>query len=157
MGCIQTVHHPPAVPVWQCVCVCVYAFVCACVCIRVCPSSYIPVWLFLLGRFMISISLGCFVEIEMCCWRPGGISLRLKWQSFIVCVNVCGCISVHVLIFVFLAVKGQFLWDGRLRTHTCLLSSRLVWSLFLFASLFHTIRCTMMNKNVRAMLHTVTW
>lgn len=48
-----------------CVCAHVYAFVC------VHHPIAIPVWLFLLGRFMISISSGCFVEIEMCFWSPG--------------------------------------------------------------------------------------
>lgn len=66
-----------------CTCVTAWAVCLLCVCVHVhvfrCVHHpiAIPVWLFLLGRFMISISLGCFVEIEMCFLSPGGISLRL--------------------------------------------------------------------------------
>ena len=82
------------------VCVCllrqhVFAFWCVHHPIAIC------VGLVLFGRFMFSIPLRCYVEIEMCSLSPGGISYRfviaeVYGQPLCVCV----CVYAHTPIYI---------------------------------------------------------
>lgn len=99
------------------VCACVFAFRC------VHYPIAVAVWLFLLGRVIISMSLGCSVEIEMCFSSPqGNFSKALNGKTLL---DVRTCVSVSMFPYLLFAVKGQFLWDNQSQTHSCLLSSLL--------------------------------
>lgn len=90
-----------------CMCVCIQANVCVLGCVH--HRMAICVWLFLLGRFMISIPCGCFVEIEMCFSSPRGIFFKALKGESLKC-RVCACLWLYVHTCAYICC---FFWQSK--------------------------------------------
>lgn len=100
------------------VCVCAHA----CVCIQVCPLSYSNSCLtFPVGEIHYFDIPWVFCGNWNVLLEPrGNFSKALNGK---ILLNVCAAVFVCMFLCLLFAVKGQFLWDDRSQTYTCLLSS----------------------------------